>query len=381
MNNESSDFLLKFLSYINLAGAIHALIQAVVLFLTRRGNRRAHKYMALFLLAVGVAMSNGAVTLLGIYDRWLALAILMGSIVLTYYPLFYLYVRAMTSGEARGNLLNLFHGVPFLLGVLVWGAHFLPGKNGAVVSGIIGSVVRSPWVFVLIVAVLQSVVYITGIIRLLRAHSVRVKGAYSTIDAINLGWLRHRLIVFVAIWALGLVLIAAAGFESRAIFMISQVVAFLAALNVFVTGYRALLQPELIFGRAEAPPGRRYERSSLTPESAERHKARLLEMMNRDKSFLDPEMTLPKLAQASGIPIAHLSRIINELLGRNFYEFINMYRVEEAKRRLSSASAAGEKLIAVALECGFNSLATFNRVFKESTGRTPSDYRKNPAKL
>jgi AraC-like DNA-binding protein len=378
MNEESANFLIKILSYINLAGAVHALIQSAVLFLTRRGNRRAHKFMALFLLALAVGLANGMISLLGLYDRFPALAILVGSIVLAYHPLFYLYVRAMTAGEARGNMLNLLHGVPFLLGVLAWGAHFLRGGDGSVVSGLIGSVVRSPWTFVLIAAVIQSVVYITGIIRLLREHSARVKAAYSTIDAINLGWLRRRFVVFVAIWALGFVMIAASGFGSRAIFMTGQVVAFLTALNLFVTGYRALLQPEIIFGRAEASPGRRYERSSLTPESAERHKSRLLEMMERDKSFLDPEITLPKLAQASGISVAHLSRIINELLGRNFYEFINMYRVEEAKRRLSSPGAGGEKLIAVALECGFNSLATFNRVFKETTGRTPSAYRKNP---
>jgi AraC-like DNA-binding protein len=379
MNQESADFLVRLLSYVNLAGAVHALIQSVVLFLTRRGNRRAHKYMALFLLAVAIGMANGMISLLGLYDRWPALAILLGSIVLTYYPLFYLYVRAMAAGDARGNLLSFLHGVPFLLGLSAWSAHFIWGGDGSGVSVTIGSVVRSPWSFVLIAAIIQSIFYIAEIIRLLRKHSARIKAAYSTIDAVNLGWLRRRFVVFVGIWALGLVMIAAAGFEGRAIFLAGQLVAFLAALNLFVTGYRAMLQPEIVLGPAEASTVRRYERSSLTPESAELHKARLLEMMEREKLFLDPEITLPKLAQASGIPLAHLSRIINELLGRNFYEFINLYRVEEAKRRLGSPGAGGEKLIAVALECGFNSLATFNRVFKETTGRTPSDYRKNPA--
>jgi AraC-like DNA-binding protein len=379
MNEGSADFLVKLLSYINLAGAIHALIQAIVLFLTRRGNRRAHKYMALFLLAVAIGMANGTVTLLGIYDRWPGVAIVMGSIVLTFFPLFYLYIRATTAGDARGGFLDLLHGIPFLLGVFAWSAHFLWAGDGRGASGIEGFLVRSPWSFVLIAAVLQSVAYITGIVRLLRTHAARIKAAYSTIEAINLGWLRRRLIVFIAIWAVGLAMIAAAGFKGQAFFLAGQVVAFLTALNLFATGYRAMLQPEIIFGAAEAPPGRKYERSSLTPESAERHKALLLEMMERGKPYLDPEITLPKLAQAASIPVAHLSRVINEQLGRNFYELINGYRVEEAKRRLGSPGAGGEKLIAVALDCGFNSLATFNRVFKEATGRTPSDFRKNPA--
>ncbi|MEN6311853.1 MAG: helix-turn-helix domain-containing protein, partial [Acidobacteriota bacterium] len=132
------------------------------------------------------------------------------------------------------------------------------------------------------------------------------------------------------------------------------------------------------FGFDEAGPGRRYERSSLTPENAELYKARLLEMMEREKPFLDPEITLPKLARSLDIPVAHLSQVLNDLLGRNFYEFINRYRVEDAKRRVVGPEAGRDKLITVALECGFNSVATFNRVFKEMTGRTPSDYRKNP---
>jgi AraC-like DNA-binding protein len=373
------DLFIKLLSYINLAGAIHALIQSVVLFLTKRGNRRAHKRMAFFLLAVAVVMANGMITLLGLYDRWPGLAILMGSVVLAFHPLFYLYIRAMAGRDRRGNPLNLLHGLPFLLGVLAWGAHFICGADGPASAGIIGSVVRSPSIFVLIMSVVQTIVYVTAIIRLLREHSARVKAAYSTLDPINLGWLRRRLFVYLAIWAIGLVMLAAIGLESRATVLVGQIVAFLIALNTFAAGYRALLQPEIFLGPPETGTGRRYEHSSLTPENAAGHKTRLLEMMEREKPYLDPEINLPKLAQALDIPVAHLSRVINDLLGRNFYEFVNRYRVEEAKRRLASPGAGHDKLIAVALECGFNSVATFNRVFKEMAGQTPSDFRKNPA--
>jgi AraC-like DNA-binding protein len=157
----------------------------------------------------------------------------------------------------------------------------------------------------------------------------------------------------------------------------AQILAFLTALNTFVTGYRAMLQPEIYFGPDEAVPRRKYERSSLTPEAAASHKRHLLELMERDRPYLDPEITLPGLAAAVDISATHLSRVLNENLGRNFYEFINRYRVEEAQRRLAGPEAARDKLITVALECGFSSLATFNRVFKEMSGRTPSEYRKS----
>ena len=372
------DFWIKFLSYINLAGAIHALIQSMLLFFIRRGNRRANKIMAFFLLALAIGMANGIISLLGLYDIWPALSILMGSVILTYGPLFYLYIRAMTDKDRRQTPIDVLHGIPFLLGLIAYGAYLsLPG-SGSASSGVVGSAVRSPWLVVLTLAILQTIAYVVSIIRLLREHSERIKATYSTIDRINLGWLRRRLFVYAAIWAVGLAMVAAVRLESRAIGLVGQIVFFLIALNTFVTGYLAMLQPEIFFGLSEARPARRYERSSLTPENAALHKTRLLELMEREKSFLDPEITLPKLAQALEISVAHLSRVINDLFGRNFYEFINHYRVEDAKRRLAMPDAGREKLITVALDCGFNSLATFNRVFKELAGRTPSEYRKNP---
>ena len=373
------DFWIKFLSYINLAGAIHALIQSMLLFFIRGGNRRANKIMAFFLLALAIGMASGIISILGLYDIWPALSILMGSVILTYGPLFYLYIRAMTDKDRRRTPIDVLHGIPFLLGLIAYGAYLsLPG-SGSASSGVVGSAVRSPWLVVTILAILQTIAYVVSIIRLLREHSERIKATYSTIDRINLGWLRRRLFVYAAIWAVGLAMVAAVRLESRAIGLVGQIVFFLIALNTFVTGYLAMLQPEILFGPVEARPTRRYERSSLTPENAALHKTRLLELMEREKPFLDPEITLPKLAQALEIPVAHLSRVINDLLGRNFYEFINRYRVEEAKRRLAAPDAGRDKLIAIAMECGFNSLATFNRVFKEMAGRTPSDHRKNPA--
>jgi AraC-like DNA-binding protein/xanthosine utilization system XapX-like protein len=370
------DFWTKLLSYINLAGAIHALIQSMVLCFSRKGNRRANRIMAMFLLALAIGMANGIFSVLGLYDKSPALVILMGSVALAYGPLFYLYIRAMTAADRRWTPADVFHAVPFLLGMLAYGAYLRSPVGGPASPGLIGWVVRYPWLAVTILSTLQTVVYVASVIRLLRGYSERIKATYSTIDRINLAWLRRRLAIYAAIWVVALAMIAAAGFEGRAPGLFMQIVAFLTALNIFATGYRAMRQSEIVLGPAETKPGRRYERSSLTPENAALYKTRLLELMERKKPYLDPEITLPKLAVALEIPVAHLSRVINEHLGRNFFEFINHYRVEEAKRRMTGPGA-GDKLITVALDCGFNSLATFNRVFKELAGRTPSEYRKD----
>jgi AraC-like DNA-binding protein len=372
------DLLSRLLSYVNLAGAVHALIQSLVLAFTRRGNRLANRTMALFLLALAIGMASGMVAILDLYDIWPALAILTGPIVLSYSPLFYLYVRALTAEDHRRQLGHALHGIPFFLGMLAYGTYMSSPAPGSAPSGVSGFFVRSPWLAVLFLSVLQMIVYVVSVVRLLRAHSARIKAAYSMIDRVNLGWLRRRLAVYAAIWGVGLVLFAAVRLEARAVSLVGQFVFFLVALNTFVTGYRAMHQPEIISGLLEAEPGRRYERSSLSPENAALYETRLRETMEREKLFLDPELTLPKLARALAIPASHLSQVINERLGRNFFEFINGYRVDAARQRLASRASGQQKLVAVAFDCGFNSLATFNRVFKELAGRPPSDFRRHP---
>jgi AraC-like DNA-binding protein len=265
------------------------------------------------------------------------------------------------------------------MGMLAYGAYLgLYASGPATRAGVYGFIAHSPWLVVLILSILQMIVYVVAVVRLLRGHSARIKAAFSTIDRVNLGWLRRRLAIYAAIWGVGLVLITAVRLEARAVGLVGQFVFFLVALNTFVTGYRAMHQPEIISGLLEAEPGRRYERSSLSPENAALYETRLRESMEREKLFLDPELTLPKLARALDIPASHLSQVINERLGRNFFEFINGYRVDAARQRLASPGSGQQKLVAIAFDCGFNSLATFNRVFKELAGRPPSDFRKRP---
>jgi AraC-like DNA-binding protein len=72
-----------------------------------------------------------------------------------------------------------------------------------------------------------------------------------------------------------------------------------------------------------------------------------------------------------------LSQAINERTGQNFYDFVNFYRVETVKERLKDPEKRDMNVLHIAFDAGFNTKATFNAVFKKSTGLTPSQYRKN----
>jgi AraC-like DNA-binding protein len=102
-------------------------------------------------------------------------------------------------------------------------------------------------------------------------------------------------------------------------------------------------------------------------------RVRLLALMDEERPWLEPELTLAELAQRLGTHATLLSKVINMGCGQNFNDFVNSYRVAEARRLLANPQFAHYSLVGVALESGFNSKSTFNRVFKKLDGRAPSE--------
>jgi AraC-like DNA-binding protein len=100
---------------------------------------------------------------------------------------------------------------------------------------------------------------------------------------------------------------------------------------------------------------------------------RLLQLMDQEQPWLEPELTLPELAQRLRTHPALLSKVINTGCGQNFNDFVNTYRTQEAQRKLADPRFAHYSLMGVALESGFNSKSTFNRVFRKLTGQAPSE--------
>ena len=121
---------------------------------------------------------------------------------------------------------------------------------------------------------------------------------------------------------------------------------------------------EVLLSTAEARP--------LPPELAP-WRAKLLRLMADEQPWLEPELTLTELAQRLRTHPALLSKVINAGCGQNFNDFVNTYRVAEARRKLADPRYGHYSLVGVALESGFNSKSTFNRVFKKLAGQAPGE--------
>lgn len=103
---------------------------------------------------------------------------------------------------------------------------------------------------------------------------------------------------------------------------------------------------------------------------------KLESLMSTDKPFLNPSLAIFDLAKELDLPSSELSIFLNKCLNKNFFDFINEYRINEAKKLLVSSERKNHTILEILYEVGFNSKSSFNTAFKKFTNKTPTEYRK-----
>jgi AraC-like DNA-binding protein len=162
--------------------------------------------------------------------------------------------------------------------------------------------------------------------------------------------------------------------------------AIVIALFIFINKviFQVMRQPDLFAGiepplqsnnlQAEQP--KKYAASTLTEEMRAKYLKLLLELMEKEKPYLDPDITIEGLAAALSLPAKTLSQVINESLNQSFFDFINSYRIADARKLLSNKEDKKITVLEVMYKVGFNSKSSFNTAFKKMTNMTPTDFKK-----
>jgi AraC-like DNA-binding protein len=125
----------------------------------------------------------------------------------------------------------------------------------------------------------------------------------------------------------------------------------------------------------------KMEKAGINDERIAELTRRIIALMEQDKLYQETELTLQQLAAKLDIPAYQVSVVLNEGMKKNFYDVINGYRVQEAKRLLLDSKNKNFTILSVGFEAGFNSKTTFNTVFKKFTGLTPTEYREKQKEI
>ena len=149
---------------------------------------------------------------------------------------------------------------------------------------------------------------------------------------------------------------------------------------LYSLGVKSLQQPQVSFELLELNNDKKtpqYKKSGLNEKVAEKIISSVNNLMEEEKLYLNSQLSLSELSEKVGVSTHNLSEVINTKLGKNFYDFVNSFRIEEVIKMLKDKKYLNYSLLGIGYEAGFSSKSAFYSSFKKITGSTPTQYRKS----
>ncbi len=378
-----------------LLGAAHGGFLALAIIGVGTGNQVALRLLGLLTVSFAVDLGINYLNVSGFLREYPRLFFVESVVVFLYGPLLYLYVLELTDSRSLSlSVSSALHFVPFALSLaLLVPLLRLPNENlvqmiyqGAPVEPEFGFASLAKWSLDVLPRLLIGA-YVVFAYRVLLMHGRRIRAHFSEIEQISLNWLRNLVIAVGLLWMLYLVALASGGRG-----WVENVLNVAIVLVFYALGYMGLRQPAVFIQPDEAPDSvvdshapmkavaddaTKYQRSALDAATGESLLLELKALMETERPYLDPKLTLTQLAEKLGLSSNYLSQIINQQTGGNFFDYINGHRVQAAKEILADPTQARKNVLTVAMDAGFNSKSAFYAAFRQHASTTPVQYRRS----
>jgi AraC-like DNA-binding protein len=340
-------------------------------------NLTANKWFGLFMFSAGCMMLNAIIYQTGTEARYADLIIFNELSRFIIAPALYLSILHFTSPDKEFKKYEYLHFIPFVL-FFIFMALTVFGYSLFHLPGLLSKIVA---ISISVFARAQLVVYWLLAWIALNKHQRNIRLINSSIGEVNLSWLRYLL--------LGIAFIITTLFAGMIVpiewMRLITPAAYLAGslfTGCFLLAQKEVYpfeQPELEQITEVIKPENRTVKQRLTSEQSTHLKIQLEQLMQTEKVYLDNELSLPGLAKEMQLSTHDLSYLLNDVIGISFFQFVNAYRVQEAKQLMLSEKYRHLNLLGIAYSAGFNSKTTFNTAFKKETGLSPSEFMKKGA--
>ncbi|PXY45404.1 helix-turn-helix domain-containing protein [Flavobacterium hydrophilum] len=370
--------MMNFPTLMGITSGAAFLLGFILFFNNRKVNIKANKYLGLFVLTLGFAMLEIQLFCQKFHLQHAYLFEMIGLIRFLTAPLLYISILYFTSVHKKIEKKILWNFLPFAIFVIFRIPFFITGKN-IEFSYETGSIVF----FVLRIALpLQTIIYWTLSFVKLQKHLKFLRQISSSTEKTDLIWLKYFLLILVLIILVWFNLVF---FNLE---YLIQFTPFIYLLSIFFLSYFSLQQREIYdFSKSELKElssiqvYKKYSPKRVSGNRLSELDEKLRTVTTSEKIYLENDLSLPDLAKRLGASCNETSFVINELYQDNFYNFINKYRIEEAKTLLLSDKYNQLNILGIAYESGFNSKTTFNTTFKKHTGMSPTEFVKANAIL
>lgn len=397
--------MIKTILYIGISQCLFALLTN----LGKKDKNKADRILLVWLLTI--VLQFLLLLLEEEHRDFLDLEFSTGLIPLTFGPFLYLYSAYLTGSIQKFRWRQLLHFLPFILITTI----LIGGFSGKLNFEEVSYLERDPYLLarVMFAGIFFSSILIYTVLTFVQVRQFRkgISNTFSFSSGRNdLVWLGFISILFSLTfflyflsWAINAVL-ATSVIDSQLFFVIGlTLLAF--GVSYFGTKQTPLfrldkdeawseVQTELALMKSEEQHAEqiqihaeedntqqseveKYRKSGLRDEMANEIERKLLTYMRDQKPYLNPELTIVDLSVQLQVSKHHLTQVINNKVGKNFFNFINDYRIEAVKQKLKDPNMKHLTLLAIALDSGFNSKSSFNSLFKQYTGMTPTEWRKS----
>lgn len=298
-------------------------------------------------------------------------------------PMLWLYVKSLTDQYFKYKPKYNFVWVPFaiVLVLLLLNNYLKPESVKISIEQAETYKQNFTFLFIVIVIAISNIGYTSWGLFLVKGYREKIKTYFSQTETIDLKWLQFLLVSALICYSGISTLYILDSIFDLVSYQILQTTGYtIASVFVLALGFFGIKQgnifanPSIQFDMEKAKQIKAADQDIKKEEQDFVHT--LLSTMKEKKYYTDPDITLAKLSELFKVSPEHLSGVINGRLNMNFFDFINHHRVEEFKMQCKKPDNHNLTLISIAYDCGFNSKATFNRVFKREVGCTPSDYFK-----
>jgi len=372
------------MKFIFLIAAFDAIFFSVLL-LQKKPRALHDNILILWLLYLGLYIGIYSFYSHELFIHFHLLSISLLSLFMLHGPFLYYYILTLVSDKRQIFKKDLIHLVPFILfNLYILIASFSPDISEKLNIEKLSLHNDPPllFLFFLIITAFSGTVYFLFTFKLFKRLDINIFNNFSNSADIDLDWLRKLVLLFGVIWT-ALISITVIHHVFHMFSMVFCTDGLFLSLSVFVIliGYFGLKQ-NVIFNNenvivtdnlSRIQP--KYSGSRLNESEEKQYAEKLISYMELLKPYLNTDLTLPQLAVELGISSHLLSQVINEHFKLNFFDFVNQYRVEAFKERIVNPKYENFSLLGIAFECGFNSKSAFNRIFKKSTGLTPSQFK------
>jgi AraC-like DNA-binding protein len=360
---------IQFFEIISIIGITQGIFLSSLLLL-KKNNKAANYFLSVLITLVSLILLYNLFIRTGILKEYYSLSAFVNTVVFLFPTLHILYAIFLLDPVQKFTTRSLLHFIPFIFINIICIPVYL--QNEAAIS--LFDYIRSLNINNLVSSI-YSITIMLLVLRLLEQHTQKIKMNFSSIEKINLNWLKvitSIIIVFDILFILLLYLPTLLNFNPT---IPNIILIVLMVLLIFITAIFGFKQPEIFHVFPSQSKSVKYKTSGLSEKKALEIEQTIVDFLKSKKPYLNENLNIDELSDNLNVTPAYLSQVLNERLGVNFYTLINTYRIEEAKKLIISSEYSHFKLEAIAYEVGFKSKSTFNAAFKKITGTTPSQFR------